>query len=138
MACAGCLNGDANWKKTHTRQKGVCGAFIPATKATNVDSSAEVMSDAGFTVANSSLFSKAKAASANQPRVETVFNDDPAADDDGELSVVAPSDHDGDLKRSTTRRSGGARGRRATRRRSARGGAAPSSSPQAASIWRPA
>ena len=31
MACAGCLNGDANWKKTHTRQKGVCGAFIPAT-----------------------------------------------------------------------------------------------------------
>ena len=36
MACAGCLNGDANWKKTHTRQKGVCGAFIPATKATNV------------------------------------------------------------------------------------------------------
>ena len=88
MACAGCLNGDANWKKTHTRQKGVCGAFIPATKATNVDSSAEVMSDAGFTVANSSLFSKAKAASANQPRVETVFNDDPAADDDGELSVV--------------------------------------------------
>ena len=46
MACAGCLNGDANWKKTHTHQKGVCGAFIPATKATNVDSSAEVMSDA--------------------------------------------------------------------------------------------
>ena len=79
MICLGCQNGDPKWSKTHTRQKGVCGAYIPATKATNVDSSAEVMSGAGFDVATSSLFSKAKAASANQPRVQTVFNDDPAA-----------------------------------------------------------
>ena len=30
MACAGCENGDPKWSKTHTRQRGVCGAFIPA------------------------------------------------------------------------------------------------------------
>jgi len=97
MACAGCENGDPKWSKTHTRQRGVCGAFIPATKATNVDSSAEVMSGAGFEIASSSLFSKAKAASASQPRVKTVFNDDPAADEDGELSVAA-SNLDDDLR----------------------------------------
>ncbi len=96
MICLGCQNGDPNWAKTHTREKNVCKAYIPATKATNVDSSAEVMSGAGFAVANSSLFSKAKAASANQPRVKTVFNDDPAADEDGELSVAA-SNQDEDL-----------------------------------------
>ena len=62
MICLGCQNGDPNWAKTHTREKNVCKAYIPATKATNVDSSAEVMSGAGFAVANSSLFSKAKAA----------------------------------------------------------------------------
>ena len=89
MICLGCQNGDPNWAKTHTREKNVCKAYIPATKATNVDSSAEVMSGAGFAVANSSLFSKAKAASANQPRVKTVFNDDPAADEDGEAAPGA-------------------------------------------------
>jgi hypothetical protein len=89
--CDACAAGKPSWDKEHTRINKECKSFVPKTKVTNVDSSAEVMSGAGFEVAGSSLFAQAKEASAGRRPVRTEFNCH-AEDDDGNSSAASERD----------------------------------------------